>query len=347
MQNMKSYIAKLGNGERLDELEAENAFNIIMSGDATPAQIGGFLMALRVRGETISEITGAARALRAKALPIEAPENAMDIVGTGGDSTGTYNISTGAALVLAGTGIPVAKHGNRALSSKSGAADALTALGMNNEADFSLIKKSIWEAGIGFLMAPRHHSAMLHVAGPRVELATRTIFNVLGPISNPSGVKRQLTGVYSKDLIEPIAHALKNLGTERTWVVHGSDGTDELTTTGYSYVAALDSGEVTTFEISPSDAGLSEVKPEDLKGGDGEYNAAAIKKMLDGQKGAYRDVVLLNAAAALIIADKASDLREGVNIAAEAIDCGKAKEVLAKMIEITNSTVENKEGEDA
>ena len=344
---MKSYIARLGNGESLNELEAENAFNIIMSGDATPAQIGGFLMALRVRGETIPEITGAARALRAKALVIDAPENAMDIVGTGGDATGTYNISTGAALVLAGTGIPVAKHGNRALSSKSGAADALTALGMNNEAEFSLIKKSIWEAGIGFLMAPRHHSATRHVAGPRVELATRTIFNVLGPISNPSGVKRQLTGVYSRDLIVPIAHALKNLGTEKTWVVHGSDGTDELTTTGHSFVAALEDQEIKTFEISPSDAGLPEVKPVDLKGGDGEYNAAAITKMLDGRQGPYRDVVLLNTAAALIIADKAKDLKEGVNIAAKAIDSGKAKEVLAKMIEITNSTPEIRDEENA
>ena len=335
-QSIKPYIAKLGNGDSLSELEAEAAFNIIMSGNATPAQIGGFLMAMRVRGETISEITGAARALRAKALVIDAPEGAMDIVGTGGDSTGTFNISTGAALVLAGAGIPVAKHGNRALSSKSGAADVLTALGMNNEADFELIRKSIWEAGIGFLMAPRHHSAMRHVAGSRVELATRTIFNVLGPICNPSGVKRQLTGVYSKGLLEPIAHALKNLGTERTWVVHGSDGTDELTTTGPSYVASLDNGKVSTFEILPSDAGLSKSSPDDLKGGDGEYNAVAIRKLLDGEPGAYRDVVLLNAAAALLIADKVKNLKDGVKLASEVIDTGKAKTTLVKMIEITN-----------
>ena len=334
---MKSYIAKLGDGDSLSELEAEDAFNIIMSGNGTPAQIGGFLMALRVRGETISEITGAARSLRAKSLMVEAPDNAMDIVGTCGDSTGTYNISTGASLVLAGSGIPVAKHGNRALSSKSGAADVLTALGMNNEADFALIKKSIWEAGIGFLMAPRHHSAMRHVAGARVELATRTIFNILGPISNPSGVKRQLTGVYSRALVEPIAYALKNLGTERTWVVHGSDGTDELTTTGQSFVASLENGKISTFVISPRDAGLPESTLEDLKGGDGEYNAAAIINMLDGEPGPYRDVVLLNTAAALVIAERAKNLKEGVNIASEAIDSGKAKKTLLKMIEITNS----------
>ena len=344
---MRSYISMLANGEVLNEIEAENAFNIIMSGDATPAQIGAFLMALRVRGESISEITGAARALRAKALFIEAPENAMDIVGTGGDATGTYNISTGAALVLAGTGIPVAKHGNRALSSKSGAADVLTSLGMNNEADFALIKKSIWEAGIGFLMAPRHHSAMRHVAGPRVELATRTIFNVLGPISNPSGVKRQLTGVYSRELMEPIAHALGNLGCERTWVVHGSDGTDELTTAGKSYVASLENGKVDTFEISPGDAGLPEVSLEDLKGGDAEYNAVAIRKMLAGEPGPYRDVVLLNTAAALIISGKVKDLKEGVKVAANTIDSGKAKLVLERMIEITNSIDVNGEAGDA
>ena len=338
VKNMKSYIAMVADGQVLSESEAEEAFNIIMSGDATPAQVGGFLMSLRVRGEAVSEITGAARVMRAKALFIEAPDNAMDIVGTGGDGIGTYNISTGSALVLAGCGIPVAKHGNRALSSKSGAADVLTALGMNNEANFDLVKKSIWEAGIGFLMAPRHHSATRHVSGPRVELATRTIFNLLGPISNPSGVKRQLTGVYSRDWIEPIAHTLKNLGCERTWVVHGSDGTDELTTKGPSYVASLENGTVNTFEVSPSDAGLPESKSGDLKGGDAEYNAAAILSMLESEASPYRDVVLYNAAAALVIADKVEDLKNGVAMAADAIDNGNAKKVLDKMIKITNST---------
>ena len=336
MTDMKTFVAKVAAGEILDEKAAEQAFNIIMSGDATPAQIGGFLMGLRVRGEAVSEITGAARAMRAKALFIEAPNNAIDIVGTGGDGTGTYNISTGAALVVAGCGVPVAKHGNRALSSKSGAADVLTALGMNNEADFDLVHQSIWEAGLGFLMAPRHHSATRHVAGPRVELATRTIFNLLGPISNPSGVKRQLTGVFAKKWLEPIAHTLCNLGCEKTWVVHGSDGSDEITTTGITHVACLEDGKVTTFDISPADAGLPTAKPEDLKGGDVGHNAAAVRSLLMGEPSAYRDVVLLNAAAALIIAGKVTDLKAGVIKAAAAIDGGQAQAVLDKLVEITN-----------
>ena len=346
MTDMKTIVAKVAAGEILDETTAEHAFNIIMSGDATPAQIGGFLLALRVRGEAVSEITGAARAMRAKALFIEAPHNAMDIVGTGGDGTGTYNISTGAALVVAGCGIPVAKHGNRALSSKSGAADVLTSLGMNNEADFDLVHRSIWEAGLGFLMAPRHHSATRHVAGPRVELATRTIFNLLGPISNPSGVKRQLTGVFAKEWLEPVARTLGNLGCEKTWVVHGSDGSDEITTTGMTHVACLEDGIVTTFDISPADAGLPTAKAEDLKGGDAAYNAAAVRGLLGGEPSAYRDVVLLNAAAALIIAGEVDDLKAGVVEAAAAIDGGQAQAVLDKMVEITNICREPEEEED-
>ncbi|MDA0240144.1 MAG: anthranilate phosphoribosyltransferase, partial [Proteobacteria bacterium] len=244
---------------------------------------------------------------------------------------------TGAALVVAGCGIPVAKHGNRALSSRSGAADVLTALGMNNEADFALVKRAIWEAGLGFLMAPRHHSAWAHVGGPRVELATRTIFNLLGPICNPAGVKRQLTGVFAREWVEPIAETLGNLGTERAWVMHGSDGSDELTTTGVSYVAELKDGKVRSFEISPEEAGLPTAKPEDLKGGDGAYNAAAVRDFLDGNPSPYRDVVVYNAAAALVVAGTVDDIRAGAEIAAEAIDSGKAKTVLDKLIEITNS----------
>ncbi len=336
MTDMKAFVVKVAAGEDLNEKEAEQAFKIIMSGNATPAQIGGFLMALRVRGETVSEITGAARAMRAKAHIIQAPENAIDIVGTGGDGTGTYNISTGAALVVAGCGVPIAKHGNRALSSKSGSADVLTELGMNNEADFDLVQRSIWEAGIGFLMAPRHHSATRHVAGPRVELATRTVFNLLGPVSNPSGVKRQLTGVFSREWLVPIAQTLGNLGCEKTWVVHGSDGSDEITTTGITHVASLENGEVTTFDLSPSDAGLSKANSTDLKGGDSAYNAAAIRRLLSGEPSAYRDVVLFNAAAALIIAGEVSNLKAGVDRAAAAIDDGQAQTVLDKMVEITN-----------
>ena len=339
---MKSYIAKIADGASLTTNEAEKAFNIIMSGDATPSQIGGFLMALRVRGETVDEITGAAKTMRAKAIHIKAPKNAIDVVGTGGDGSGTYNISTGAALVVAACGIPVAKHGNRALSSKSGAADTLSALGVNNNADFELVKKSIWEANIGFLMAPRHHSAMRHVAGPRVELATRTIFNLLGPICNPSGVKRQLTGVFSKKWVVPIAETLKKLGSERAWVMHGSDGTDELTTTGPSFVSELKNGKITSFEVNPKDAGLPITKLKNLKGGDASYNAAAVKLMLNGKLSAYRDIVIFNAAAALLIADKAKNLKEGAEIAAEAIDNGRAKMTLDKLVKITNL---NKDGD--
>ena len=344
MPDMKNYIAAAAGGSPLDETQAEAAFNIIMSGDATPAQIGGFLMALRVRGETVEEITGAARAMRAKCLYVEAPDNAMDVVGTGGDATGTYNISTGAALVVAACGVPVAKHGNRALSSKSGAADTLAALGINTDADFDLIEQSIAEAGIGFLMAPRHHSAMRHVAGARVELATRTIFNLLGPICNPAGVKRQLTGVFAREWVEPVASTLGRLGSERAWVMHGGDGTDELTTTGVSHVSEWNGGKVTSFEVSPEDAGLPVAKPEDLKGGDAGTNAAALRAVLAGESGAYRDVVLYNAAAALVVADKASDLEAGVEMAADAVDSGKAQASLDRMIELTNSR--NEEGED-
>ena len=337
MTDMKTFIATVADGQSLSIEESEAAFNIIMSGDATPSQIGGFLMALRVRGETVDEITGAAKAMRAKAIYVEAPENAIDVVGTGGDGSGTYNISTGASIVVAACGVPVAKHGNRALSSKSGAADTLSALGVNNDAVFELVKKSIWEAGIGFLMAPRHHSAMRHVAGPRVELATRTVFNLLGPICNPSGVKRQLTGVFSKEWVEPVAQTLGQLGSERAWVMHGSDGTDELTTTGPSFVSELKDGKGTNFEVSPEDAGLPIADAADLKGGDAAYNADAIHVLLDGEPSAYRDVVLFNAAAALLVADKVDNLTDGVALAGEAVDSGKAKATLAKLVEITNS----------
>ena len=335
--DMKGMIGIVARGEALSEAQAEHAFNIIMSGDATPAQIGGFLMALRVRGETVAEITGAARAMRAKCDYVTAPPGAMDIVGTGGDGTGTFNISTGAAIVTAACGVPIAKHGNRALSSRSGAADTLTALGLNNEAEFSVIERSIREAGIGFLMAPRHHSAMRHVAGPRVELATRTVFNLLGPICNPAGVKRQVTGVFALQWVKPIAETLGRLGSEAAWVVHGSDGSDEITTTGPTHVAELSGSQVRTFDITPEDAGLPRAKPEDLKGGDAERNAAAVRALVAGEKSAYRDVVLMNAAAALMVADKVKNLKEGVKLAAEAIASGAAKRTLDTMVLITRA----------
>jgi anthranilate phosphoribosyltransferase len=336
MDDLKQLLARVADGGTLGENEAETAFDIIMSGNATPAQIGAFLMALRLRGETVDEITGAARTMRAKVHTIEAPANAMDIVGTGGDGTGTLNISTASAIVVAGCGVPVAKHGNRALSSKTGAADVLTELGINIDADFELVRESIWENNLGFLMAPRHHSAMRNVAGPRVELGTRTIFNILGPLSNPSLVTRQMTGVFAPQWTEPMAHVLGNLGLERAWVVHGSDGTDELTTIGPSRVSELKDGTVTTYEVTPEDAGLPRGTLADIKGGDATYNAAAVHKLLDGKPSAYRNAVLMTAAGSLMIAGRADDLPAGVAIAAEAIESGAARDCLAKLVEITN-----------
>jgi anthranilate phosphoribosyltransferase len=333
---LKAILAQLAAGRTLSAAEAEVAFSIIMSGHATPAQIGGLLMALRLRGETVDEITGAVRAMRAKALHVRAPEGSIDIVGTGGDGAGTFNISTGAALVVAACGVPVAKHGNRALSSKCGAADVLAALGVNLDAELPLVERAIREAGIGFLMAPRHHAAMRHVAGPRVELGLRTIFNLLGPLSNPANVKRQFTGAFARDWIEPMARVLGNLGSERAWVVHGSDGLDELTTTGASYVAELDAGAVRTFEVLPSDAGLPFARPKDLLGGGAETNAAAMRAMLGGEHGPFRNAVVYNAAAALLVAGRAADLREGAERAADAIDAGRAKATLRRLVEITN-----------
>jgi anthranilate phosphoribosyltransferase len=334
----RALLAKVATGQRLSEVEAAAAFDAMMSGDATPAQMGGFLMALRVRGETVEEITGAARTMRAKVLAVAAPKDAIDIVGTGGDGQGSFNISSAAALVVAGCGVPVAKHGNRKASSLTGAADVLEALGVNINCDLSLIERAIREAGIGFLMAQRHHSAMRHVGPTRVELGTRTIFNLLGPISNPAGVKRQLVGVFARDWVKPIADVLGKLGGERAWVVHG-DGLDELTTTGITTVAELSNGEVRSFEVTPEDAGLPRARLDDLKGGDPAANAARMVVMLDGRLGPVRDIVLLNAAAALIVAGRACDLRDGVTQAARSIDSGGAKRVLERLIAITNSAM--------
>lgn len=334
LKDIKQLIAKAADGASLTTEEAERAFDIMMSGDATPSQMGGLLMALRVRGETVAEITGAARAMRAKALHVSAPEGAMDIVGTGGDGVGTFNISTAAALVVAGCGQPVAKHGNRAFSSKSGAADVLTALGLDTEAPIEAVTRAMSEAGIGFLMAPRHHGAMRNVGPTRVELGTRTIFNILGPLSNPALVKRYLLGVFAEKWIVPMAETLGNLGAERAWVVHGADGLDELSTTGVNQVADLKSGQVTRFEVSPEDAGLPRAALKDLLGGSAEENAAAVHALLKGEKSPFRDVVLLNAAAALVVAGKADDLKAGARQAAAAIDEGRAEAALAKLIEL-------------
>ncbi|MBX3453965.1 anthranilate phosphoribosyltransferase [Ferrovibrio sp.] len=333
----KRLLGQVAGGARLNVDDARQAFDIMMSGNATPSQMGAFLMALRVRGETVDEITGGAQTLRAKVLGVKAPAGAIDIVGTGGDAKGTWNVSTCSSLVVAASGVPVAKHGNRALSSKTGAADVLTALGVNIDCDLRLIERAIAEAGVGFMMAPRHHGAMRHVGPTRVELGTRTIFNLLGPLSNPAAVKRQLLGVFAREWVEPLAQVMGKLGSERVWVMHGSDGLDEITLTGPTYVSELKDGKVASFEIAPEDAGLSRVKFEELKGDDPTTNAVALRAVLNGAKGAFRDIVLFNSAAALVIAGKAADLKAGVALAAEAIDSGKARAVLAKLIEITHA----------
>ena len=309
----------------------------MMSGEATPAQMGGFLMALRVRGETVDEITGAVLTMRSKMTVVAAPEDALDIVGTGGDGSGTYNISTCAALIAAGAGLKIAKHGNRALSSKSGAADTLVALGVNIELSPQAISRCIEEAGVGFMFAPAHHSAMRHVGSTRVELATRTIFNLLGPLSNPAQVKRQVIGVFSKAWVEPLAHVLKQLGSQRIWVTHGEGGLDEITPTGTTWVAELNDGAVTTFEITPEEAGLARSPLSALKGGDAGFNAAALRAVLAGERNGFRDAAVMTAAAALIVAGRADGLKAGAQAAADAIDSGRAAAALKSLIAISNA----------
>ncbi len=317
--------------------EAEAAFTILFEGEATPSQMGGLLMALRTRGETVDEYAAAAAVMRAKCNKVRAPEGAIDIVGTGGDGKGTLNISTATAFVVAGAGVPVAKHGNRNLSSKSGAADALTQMGVNVMVGPQVVEKALQEAGIGFMMAPMHHPAIAHVMPTRAELGTRTIFNILGPLTNPAGVKRQLTGAFSRALIRPMAETLGQLGSERAWLVHGSDGTDELTITGVSWVAALDDGTVKEVELHPEDAGLPVHPFESIVGGTPEENARAFRALLAGEPSAYRDAVLLNAAAALVVAGAAADLREGVEMAAQSIDSGAAREKIEALARITSA----------
>jgi anthranilate phosphoribosyltransferase len=302
-----------------------------MSGDATPSQIGGFLMALRTRGETVDEIAGAVRIMRAKAVAIEAPPGTIDTCGTGGDASGSFNISTATALVVAGCGVPVAKHGNRALSSKSGSADVLTALGVDINADLAIVRACLWEINIGFLMAPRHHSATRHVAPTRVELGTRTIFNLLGPLSSPAMARRQLVGVFAPEWVRPMAEVLGRLGGERAWVVHG-DGLDELTTAGVTTVAALEDGRVECFEITAADAGLPAARLEDLRGGEPQYNARLMQDLLAGGGGPLRDIVLLNSAAALLVAGRAGELAAGVELAARSLDSGRARRVLDELV---------------
>ena len=335
-RSLKPLIGKVATGESLSIDETTEAFDIMMSGEATPAQIGGLLMALAVRGETVDEITGGATVMRAKALPIKAPVGAIDVVGTGGDQSGSYNVSTATALVVAGAGVPVAKHGNRAMSSKCGSADVLKALGVNIECDVSLVQKSLDEAGICFMLAPTHHSAMRHVGPTRVELGTRTMFNLLGPLSNPAGVRRFLLGVFAREWMEPMAQVLKQLGAERAWIVHGSDGLDEITTTGATYVCELKNGEISNFEVNPNDIGIQVAQPQTLKGGDAVTNAGALGSVLAAQSGPFRNITLLNAAAALVVAGKADDLKAGAMMAVESIDSRNAAKALASLVKITN-----------
>jgi anthranilate phosphoribosyltransferase len=336
MDNLKSIIAKVATGASLSRDEAASAFDAVMSGEATPSQMGGLLMALRVRGETVDEITGAVLAMRGKMLRVTAPADAVDIVGTGGDGSGSVNVSTCASFIVAGAGMTVAKHGNRALSSRSGAADVLSSLGVKIDLSPEEVGRCIREAGIGFMFAPAHHPAMKNVGPTRVELATRTIFNLLGPLSNPAGVKRQMVGVFSRQWVQPLAQVLKNLGAESAWVVHGSDGLDEITLTGPTFVASLENGNIRTFEVTPDEAGLSRAAPEALKGGDATANAVALQGVLDGNPGPFRDVALLNAAAALIVSGHARTLKEGVAIGTEALDSGAAAARLKQLIAVSN-----------
>jgi anthranilate phosphoribosyltransferase len=337
MSDIKPLIAKVADGKPLTREESRAAFNVLMSGDATPSQIAGFLMALRVRGETVDEITGAVSVMREKMLPVVAPSDAIDIVGTGGDASGSYNISTCAAFVAAGCGLKVAKHGNRALSSRSGAADVLLALGVKLDIPPEKISECITEAGLGFMFAPQHHSSMKHVGPSRVELGTRTIFNLLGPLSNPASAKRQVTGVFAKHWVEPLAHVLKNLGSEACWICHGEGGFDEIVPSGTSFIAELKNGEVKTFEVTPEAAGLTRSNIADLKGGEAAQNAEALRDVLSGKPSAFTDAALITTAAALIVAGKTSDLKAGVKIARESIDSGAAAKALARLVDVSNS----------
>ncbi len=337
MSDILKPLIGIASDRALTRTEAEAAFAALFEGAATPAQMGGFLMALRTRGETVDEFAAAASVMRAKCLPVRAPLGAMDIVGTGGDGKGTLNISTATAFVVAGAGVIVAKHGNRNLSSKSGAADALTELGLNVMVGPDVVERCLAEAGIGFMMAPMHHPATRHVMPVRAELGTRTLFNILGPLTNPAGVKRQLTGAFSAALIRPMAETLRALGSEKAWLVHGGDGSDELAISAVSKVAALENGVIREFELHPAEAGLPIHPFEAIIGGTPAQNAAAFRALLDGAPGAYRDAVLLNSAAALMVADRVTDLADGVAMARASIDSGAAKAKIDILRRLTNA----------
>ncbi len=331
------FLKLAASGDPLDTEDMKSAMSLLLAGEVSDIEIAGFLMALRARGEHVDEIAAAAAAMRALATKVEAPSGAVDTAGTGGDGANTYNISTAAALIAAGAGASVAKHGNKAASSQSGSSDILAKLGVNLNASPQTISTCITQAGIGFMFAAYHHQAVANVANVRKNLGVRTIFNILGPLTNPAGAKRQVMGVFDKMLLPPIAQTLKSLGSEKAWVVHGSDGLDELTTTGPSYVCALDQGVIREFTITPEDAGLKQTDSSALKGGTPEQNAKALKDVLNGEKGAYRDIALLNAAATLIVADKANTLKEGMTLATQSIESGMAARALDNLVQISNN----------
>ncbi|GHG51185.1 anthranilate phosphoribosyltransferase [Streptomyces griseocarneus] len=337
MEELKPLIAKVATGATLTFEESARAFDLIVSGDATPSQMGALLMGLRMRGESIEEITGAVTTMRSRMLRVTAPPGAIDLLGTGGDASGSYNISTCAALVVAGAGVPVAKMGNRAFSSRCGAADVLAELGVRVGLPPATVERCLAEAGIGFMFAPDHHPAARHVHPTRVELGTRTIFNLMGPLLNPAGVRRQMVGVFSREWVEPLAEVLGRLGSQRALVVHGSDGLDEITTTGPTAIASLENGTVRTFEVTPEEFGLPRARPEQLKGGDARDNAEALLAVLDGERGAYRDVTAFNAAAALVVAGRAADLADGLELAVKSIDSGEARRRLDRLVAVSHA----------
>lgn len=336
MKDFKTYLAAIAAGEPLAEEEARAAFSLILIGEATPAQLGAFLMGLRLRGETVDEIVGATRAMRAAMIPVEAPPGAIDIVGTGGDGAGTWNISTLAAIIAAAAGATVAKHGGKASSSRSGASDVLGELGVRVGMSPAAASACLREAGICFMAGPTHHPALRHAGPVRAELGVRTIFNLLGPLSNPARVERQAIGVYSRDWLEPLANALRDLGSKRVWLLHGADGLDEATTTAATHVVALEDGAIRAFDISPEDAGLPRATAQDLVGGDPAHNARALRAVLEGAKNPYRDIAVLNAAIALVVAERAGDLRDGAQLAAQALDSGAALDKLEALIRHSN-----------
>ena len=338
MSDLRPLIGKIATGESLSREEAKEAFDIMMSGEATPSQIGGFLMALRVRGETVDELVGAVSTMRSKMTVVDAPDDAVDIVGTGGDGSGTFNISTGSAFVLAGGGVPIAKHGNKAMSSKSGAGDVLSALGLNLEADAAAIARCIREAGIGFMFAPNHHAAMRFVGPSRVELATRTIFNLLGPMSNPANASRQMIGVFSAEWVRPMAETLQALGSKHVWVVHGDGGLDEISISGPTKACILKDGELTDAVLNPADVGIATAPLSAIKGGDSSVNAEALKAVLSGETSAHTDTILLNAGAGFVVSGKADSWADGVALARESITSGRAMGALNKLVEVSNAS---------